>query len=517
MKALKVIFGIFIFFIVIILIVIFLAFSTPVKLVKYNTNVDLQEQLLILASSSVGSRIVVSEELLNDVAGSILAEQLGNTDIEEIPVSFGGMNLHLDNGVISVYTLLNFKPETFVPSWIKRIMVSGQFEIISDSDDIVVVLKKVRLGRLPLPVKTIIRYVDYQEVPDGIDIQNLSYTISNNTVSKMISENIEISKLDIGNEELSFFLSFNSEKMGEIIDSIAPLINKGDELFSQIKDNIPSGYSGIVADGELVLDILKESVDSQDSDIVPAAYISWFEGDVTVQNQDAGETTIADFGMEVETGAVIKTGTDSNVEIVLPDRSLIILQSDTYIILEQVYFDGKAGTAKTSISLGFGRVRSVVKKMVTTDSLYEIITPTGVAGVRGTDFGVSYSSDNKSVEIIVLSGKINLVNNEGDSLVMESDTIASIDRKGKISGIKSLNSTTRNLFIQQIPINTVVAEGTDNKFSVLLPIVLRIMRTWDSMSYEEQQVFIGVLNDSSELESLFNELDIEELQRMILK
>ena len=80
-----------------------------------------------------------------------------------------------------------------------------------------------------------------------------------------------------------------------------------------------------------------------------------------------------------------------------------------------------------------------------------------------------------------------------------------------------MNSTTRNLFIQQIPINTVVAEGTDNKFSVLLPIVLRIMRTWDSMSYEEQQVFIGVLNDSSELESLFNELDIEELQRMILK
>ncbi|MCK5197107.1 MAG: hypothetical protein KAR21_02085, partial [Spirochaetales bacterium] len=121
MKALKVIFGIFIFFIVIILIVIFLAFSTPVKLVKYNTNVDLQEQLLILASSSVGSRIVVSEELLNDVAGSILAEQLENTDIEEIPVSFGGMNLHLDNGVISVYALLNFKPETFVPSWIKRI------------------------------------------------------------------------------------------------------------------------------------------------------------------------------------------------------------------------------------------------------------------------------------------------------------------------------------------------------------------------------------------------------------
>ena len=430
-------------------------------------------------------------------------------DIEDLPVSFAGMNLHLDNGVLSVYALLNFKQDTFIPSWIKRIMISGRFEIISDNNDITVVLKKARLGRLPLPVKTIVRNIDYQEIPDGIDIQNLSYTISTDAVSKMISENIDISGFEIGNKELSFFLSLNSEKITEVIESLAPLLNKSEEIFSQIKDNIPSEYSGMVADGEQVLDILIESMDSRDADVETTAYISWFEGDVTVQYQDAGETSVADFGMEVVSGTVIKTGTDSHVEIVLPDGSLLILQSDTYVVLDQVYFKGKDRTAKTSISLGVGRVRSIVKKMTAKDSHYEIRTPSGAAGVRGTDFGVSYSSDDKRVEIIVLSGNISLKTDKGKELAMESDTIASIDSKGELSRIKSLNSKSRSEFIQEIPINTVVSEGMGNRFPVLLPIVLRIIRTWDSMSYEEQQEFMSIMDNSIEPEPLIKDLNFD--------
>ena len=111
-------------------------------------------------------------------------------DIEDLPVSFAGMNLYLDNGVISVYALLNFKQDTFIPSWIKRIMISGQFEVISCSDNITIVLKSIKLGKLFLPVKTIVRYIDYQDVPDGMDIQKLSYTITYDDLAKMVSEDI---------------------------------------------------------------------------------------------------------------------------------------------------------------------------------------------------------------------------------------------------------------------------------------------------------------------------------------
>ena len=38
----------------------------------------------------------------------------------------------------------------------------------------------------------------------------------------------------------------------------------------------------------------------------------------------------------------------------------------------------------------------------------------------------------KSIDVIVLSGTINLKNNAGAELIMESDTIASIDKKGKL-------------------------------------------------------------------------------------
>ncbi|MCK5200277.1 MAG: hypothetical protein KAR21_18095, partial [Spirochaetales bacterium] len=143
-------------------------------------------------------------------------------DIEDLPVSFAGMNLYLDNGVISVYALLNFKQDTFIPSWIKRIMISGQFEVISCSDNITIVLKSIKLGKLFLPVKTIVRYIDYQDVPDGMDIQKLSYTITYDDLAKMVSEDIEISKLEIDNEEISFLLGFDSEKITEIIDDLKP-------------------------------------------------------------------------------------------------------------------------------------------------------------------------------------------------------------------------------------------------------------------------------------------------------
>ena len=55
MKASKISLGIFIVLIVTIIVIVLLTISIPVDLVKYDTNVDLQEQLLTLASSSTGS------------------------------------------------------------------------------------------------------------------------------------------------------------------------------------------------------------------------------------------------------------------------------------------------------------------------------------------------------------------------------------------------------------------------------------------------------------------------------
>ncbi|MEA1910360.1 MAG: hypothetical protein U9N32_01630 [Spirochaetota bacterium] len=346
MKVLKIFLGIFLFIIVLIIIVLILAFSTPVKLIQYDTEIDLKGQLLALASSSTGSRITVSQELFNEIAGTLLAEQLENMDFNEYPFLFGGMNIHLDNGILSAYALLNTNQESYVPSWIKHIMISGQFEVDSNNNNITVRLKKISLGRLPLPVKTIVKNIDFKEIPDEINIQDLSYTISTATLSKLISEDISVSQFEIGRKELSFFLGLNPDKIDQMIEALAPLLEKREEIFSQVKKGMPSKYLGIVEDGKRLADILSESVEDQHTEI-ELAYISWLEGDVTIQNLDEGEMILAAFGMELGSGSVIKTGSDSNVEIVFPDRSLLILQSNTFVVLDQIYFSGKA--AKTSI------------------------------------------------------------------------------------------------------------------------------------------------------------------------
>ncbi len=497
MKVLKIFLGIILFIIILLVIVLGLAFSTPKKLVQYDTDIDLKAQVLTLASSSSGSRITVSEELLNEVVSTLLTEEIGNINLDKSPFLFGGMNIHLDNSILSVYALLNSNPKSSVPLWIKHIMISGQFEISSNGDIITVRLKKVSIGRLPLPVKTIVKNIDFNEISNKIDISDLSYTISTDALSKLISEDITISNFEIGKKELTFFIGLNSDKIDQMIEALSPLLNKREEIFSQVKEEMPSKYLGIVEDGEHLADILGESEEKQLADI-EFAYISWFDGDVTIQSLDEGEMVLADFGMELGRGAVIKTGPNSNVEIVLPDRSLLILQSDTFVVLEQVYFSGKNKTAKASISIEFGRVRSVVKKMVSNDSFYEIKTPSGTAGVRGTDFGVTFSSNNMSSEIVVLSGTINLKNEAGSELIMEHDTIASIDKKGTLSGIKSLNVKQRTEFIQQMPVNTIISDE-DSRFTLLVPLALKIMREWDRMTYDEQQEFINIVESTIDL------------------
>jgi hypothetical protein len=95
--------------------------------------------------------------------------------------------------------------------------------------------------------------------------------------------------------------------------------------------------------------------------------------------------------MELDPGTQIKTGPDSYVSLNVNGlRSSIRISQNTTMTLDRMNTMGSGGESDsdTSLKLDAGTVLGQVKKL-SANSRYEIVTPEGVAGIRGTDFEVS--------------------------------------------------------------------------------------------------------------------------------
>jgi FecR protein len=94
--------------------------------------------------------------------------------------------------------------------------------------------------------------------------------------------------------------------------------------------------------------------------------------------------------MELDPGTVITTGPESVVYLSVNGLSSSVrVQADTTMAIPQMDRIGSAreGDTETTLDLKIGSILGQVKK-VSGNSTYEIKTPHGVAGIRGTDFGV---------------------------------------------------------------------------------------------------------------------------------
>jgi VCBS repeat-containing protein len=112
--------------------------------------------------------------------------------------------------------------------------------------------------------------------------------------------------------------------------------------------------------------------------------LSITEGDVSVMKEGADSWTEAQVEMELEVGDTVKAGDDSGAEITFFDGSTMELEAGTEI--EIISLDLACDTGVTTITLTqtMGTTISRVTKLLDPASSYEVETPTGVAGVRGS-------------------------------------------------------------------------------------------------------------------------------------
>jgi hypothetical protein len=121
--------------------------------------------------------------------------------------------------------------------------------------------------------------------------------------------------------------------------------------------------------------------------------LSIAEGNVFVMKAGTDSWTEAQVEMSLETGDTIKTGDSSSAKITFFDGSTIELQAGTEIEIVSLEISMDTGSTTITLEQTIGNSISRVKKLIDPASRYEVETPTGVAGVRGSVLTVQVIED----------------------------------------------------------------------------------------------------------------------------
>jgi hypothetical protein len=124
------------------------------------------------------------------------------------------------------------------------------------------------------------------------------------------------------------------------------------------------------------------------------ATVRTIKGAATYTKAD-GASGALKVNQELDPGDTVTTGPGSFVYLSVNGLSSAVrVAADTTLLLKTMDRTGsyRQGTTDTSLDLKVGTIQGQVKK-VAGDSNYEIQTPHGVAGIRGTDFQVEVVSN----------------------------------------------------------------------------------------------------------------------------
>src|SRR5438045_798648 len=120
-------------------------------------------------------------------------------------------------------------------------------------------------------------------------------------------------------------------------------------------------------------------------------------------------------GQILKPGSTVRTANESQVDLFMDDNGPVVrLVENTQLGIDKLNFDatGIDTVIETQLDLKSGRIVGIVKKMAH-DSKYEIKTPNGVAGIRGTEYDVSATS-----VVRVMSGSLVVVYVKSDGTVI---------------------------------------------------------------------------------------------------
>ncbi len=103
----------------------------------------------------------------------------------------------------------------------------------------------------------------------------------------------------------------------------------------------------------------------------------------------------------------IITKKNARVKIVMIDENIINISPKSKITIEKYEYEPSKDKKEVLLNVIFGKIRSKIKQKYNgKSSKYEVKTKTTVAGVRGTDFLLTYDHQTKQTTIITFEGQV---------------------------------------------------------------------------------------------------------------
>ena len=146
---------------------------------------------------------------------------------------------------------------------------------------------------------------------------------------------------------------------------------------------------------------------------------------------DQSNSTAASEGAEVKAGQHVKTGANSNVGLIFPDGSRLILSHDS-----ELEIDSPINGAHSS-QLIDGTLQAVIEKAPAKKANHKfyIRTSTAVMGVRGTEFIVDHSVGNSELQVHTMEGQVDVAKDlkslrAGQGVPLKSGEAITSNRQG---------------------------------------------------------------------------------------
>lgn len=133
--------------------------------------------------------------------------------------------------------------------------------------------------------------------------------------------------------------------------------------------------------------------------------INSFVGNVDITAISTGKRFIPRIGTAITSDHKIRTGKNSFIELLLNDRTKIFVREVTVVSISELKL--RESDPPTRVNMLTGKLRVTLKKTFK-DRSFVLTTPTTVAGVRGTDFGVITSRD--ETRLVVFEGRVEVAN-----------------------------------------------------------------------------------------------------------
>jgi len=144
----------------------------------------------------------------------------------------------------------------------------------------------------------------------------------------------------------------------------------------------------------------------------PIGFIAEAEGEVEVQAGGAASFAAAHTDQDVSIGDTIRTGRDASARLVLVDDTIITVDEETELKIDEYVVGPAAVSEPSKVELLAGHVRTKVGEAFGGPTRLQLHTPTAVIGVKGTEWLTWYMTQLQTTYVCVLSGIVTMESND---------------------------------------------------------------------------------------------------------